>query len=152
MKTPNDEYWMQQALEQARTAEKEGEVPVGAVLVRDDELIATGSNQSISLVDPTAHAEVIAIREAAKVCGNYRLIDTSLYVTLEPCAMCAGALVHARIKRLFFGAYDPNSGSAGSVFNILDSDKLNHKVEIMGGILEQECSELIQGFFRRKRN
>ncbi len=146
-----DEQWMQQALSLARKAEQEDEVPVGAVLIKDNELIAEGWNQPISNNDPTAHAEIIPISSAAKHLNNYRLIGTTLYVTLQPCAMCATALIHARVKRVVFGAWDPKAGAAGSVFDILETDKLNHKIEVTGGILQEECSELLQEFFRTRR-
>ena len=127
-------------------------MPVGAVLVNQDAIVAEGWNQPISLHDPTAHAEIVALRAATYRLGNYRLPQgTSLYVTLEPCPMCAGALVHARVSRVVFGAPDPRTGAGGSVFNLLDSDKLNHRAEIVGGVLEAECAELLKGFFKARR-
>ena len=149
---PNtDEYWMQKALEQARKAESEDEVPVGAVIVKDNQLIAEGWNHPIQAHDPSAHAEMMVMRNAGQVLNNYRLIDTTLYVTLEPCPMCVGAMIHARIKRLVFGAYDLKTGAAGSVFELLQSDKHNHKVEITAGVLEDDCRNILQKFFRNKR-
>ena len=147
----NDEYWMKQAIELAQKAEEEGEVPVGAVLVQDDELIGEGWNQPISRHDPSAHAEILAIRDAARRRQNYRLPDSTLYVTLEPCVMCAGAIIHARISRVVFGAYDPKAGAAGSVFSVLGTDELNHQVAVEGGLIEEQCSTLLQNFFRKRR-
>jgi len=146
-----DEKWMREALLLARQAEAAGEVPVGAVLVKDGALIGSGWNQPIGAHDPTAHAEVMAIRAAAKSTGNYRLVGTTLYVTLEPCAMCAGALVHARVARLVYGAADPKTGAAGSVFDLTRTDKLNHRLEVEGGVLAEECGGLLKDFFTRKR-
>lgn len=146
-----DEQWMREALLLARQAEAAGEVPVGAVLVKDGKLIGSGWNQPIGAHDPTAHAEVMALRAAAKAAGNYRLVDTTLYVTLEPCAMCSGALVHARVARLVYGAADPKSGAAGSVFDLVRTDKLNHRLAVEGGVLAEECGGLLREFFSRKR-
>ncbi len=148
----SDEHWMQHSLNLARKAEQEGEVPVGAVLIKDNELLSEGWNQPISNNDPTAHAEIIAIRSAARQLNNYRLLDTTLYVTLEPCAMCAAALLHSRVRRVVFGAWDPKAGAAGSVFDILETDKLNHKIDVTSGILQEECSQLLQEFFKSRRN
>jgi len=142
---------MQQALRLARQAEQAGEVPVGAVVVHEGQVIGRGSNAPISENDPTAHAEVEALREAAQNLGNYRLPDTALYVTLEPCPMCAGAMVHARVSRLVYGCADPRSGAAGSVFSIADSAELNHRLSVTGGVLEHDCRELLQAFFRARR-
>ncbi|MCW8909378.1 MAG: tRNA adenosine(34) deaminase TadA [Gammaproteobacteria bacterium] len=147
----NDEYWMQKALELARRAQAEDEVPVGALIVKDDQLIAEGFNQPIKSNDPSAHAEMAAMRHAGQALNNYRLIDTTLYVTLEPCSMCVGAMIHARIKRLVFGAFDPKTGAAGSAINLIGNELHNHRIEVLGGILESECRELLQDFFRRKR-
>lgn len=147
-----DERFMREALALAREAEAAGEVPVGAVLVKEGAVIARGRNRPIGACDPTAHAEIEALRAGAAVIGNYRLVDCTLYVTLEPCAMCAGALVHARIGRLVYGAADPRAGAAGSVFNIVAARELNHQVEVAGGILAAECRELMQGFFRQRRD
>ena len=146
-----DEFWMQRALELAQRAESKGEVPVGAVLVRDEHIIGEGWNQPISTNDPTGHAEIIALRAAAANINNYRLLDTTLYVTLEPCSMCAGALIHARVKRVVYGASDPKGGAAGSVFEILGTDKLNHSVEVTTGVLADKCAEILTGFFQQRR-
>ncbi len=143
---------MHHALLLADRAEQAAEVPVGAVLVHDDEILAEAWNQPIGQNDATAHAEINAIRMASQKIGNYRLpSNTSLYVTLEPCAMCAGAIIHARIARVVFAAFDAKSGGAGSVFDILGTDKLNHKVEVLGGVLEQLASEKLRSFFRQRR-
>ena len=147
----NDEYWMRRALQLAERARAEGEVPVGAVLVMDDDCIGEGWNRSISAHDPSAHAEIAALRAGAALLQNYRLPGATLYVTLEPCAMCAGAVILARIKRLVYAAADPRTGAAGSVFNILESEQLNHRVELTGGILEQEAAKLLQTFFKTRR-
>lgn len=146
-----DEFWMAYALELADRAEQLDEVPVGAVLVADGKLIAEGWNQVITLNDPTAHAEVVALRAAGKQLQNYRLIDTTLYVTLEPCPMCSGALVHARVKRVVYGASDYRTGSAGTVFQLLQAQELNHQCEIQSDILQARCVEKIQAFFRGRR-
>ena len=149
--TGNDEYWMRRALGLAERAQAEDEVPVGAVLVIDDDCIGEGWNRSISTHDPTAHAEITALRAAAARLQNYRLTGATLYVTLEPCAMCAGAIILARIRRLVYAAADPRTGAAGSVFNVLQSNQLNHRVELTSGILEQEAATLLQAFFRERR-
>ena len=141
---------MELALEQAKKAEINGEVPVGAVFIDDDQVIAEAGNASIILNDPTAHAEIITLREAAEKKGNYRLGGT-LFVTLEPCIMCMGALIHARVKKLIFGAYDPRSGAALSVYNFSDSPHLNHRIEVKGGILERESQLLLKDFFKVRR-
>ena len=146
-----DEYWMQQALAAAHEAEKNDEVPVGAVLVNNNELISTASNSPISLNDPSAHAEVLAIRKAAQALNNYRMPGVTLYVTLEPCMMCAGAMLHARIERLVFGAYDEKTGVAGSCCDWIIDDMQTHKIKVQGGVLKQECGALLQNFFKRKR-
>lgn len=144
--------WMSRALELADMAESEGEVPVGALVVLDGEVIGEGWNRPIGQNDPSAHAEIIALRQAGARCGNYRLPGATLYVTLEPCVMCAGAMVHARLKQVVFGAFDPKSGAAGSVFKILPSDApFNHRVEVEGGVLEQACGERLKRFFRKRR-
>jgi tRNA(adenine34) deaminase len=142
---------MRQALALARRAEAEGEVPVGAVLVLGDDCIGEGWNCPISVHDPTAHAEVVALRTAAQRLGNYRLPGATLYVTIEPCVMCAGALIQARVTRVVFGAYDPKGGAAGSVFEVLGTNRLNHKVEVQGGLLAEECAALLQDFFAARR-
>ncbi len=146
-----DEHYMQQALAQAKLAEKHGEVPVGAVLVRGDEVLASAYNQPIGYCDPTAHSEILVLREAAKQLENYRLIDTTLYVTLEPCAMCIGAILHARVKRLVFGAYDQRAGAVCSVFTIPAEKRLNHRLNWQGGVLELPCAKMLQDFFRLRR-
>lgn len=142
---------MRKALELARLAAGAGEVPVGAVLVRGDEVIGEGWNRPIGARDPTAHAEVVALRAAAARTGNYRLVDSTLYVTLEPCPMCAGAIIHARVARVVFGATDPRTGAAGSVFNLLQSEALNHRAEVRGEVLAEECGALLRDFFRIRR-
>lgn len=151
MTSDNENSWMQYALELAKKAEKKGEVPVGAIVVRNGEIIAEGWNQPISANDPTGHAEIVAIRKAVANLGNYRLAGSELYVTLEPCVMCAGAIIHARISRVIFGASDPKTGAAGSVFDILGTDRLNHKVEVLRGIKEDECASILREFFMYKR-
>ena len=147
----NDEFWMRRALNLAERAQADGEVPVGAVMVMGDDCIGEGWNRSIAAHDPTAHAEITALRAGAAQLQNYRLPGATLYVTLEPCAMCAGAIILARIERLVYAAADPQTGAAGSVFNILQSEQLNHRVELTGGILEQEAATLLQTFFRNQR-
>ena len=146
-----DLFWMQRALELAQQAESLGEVPIGAVLVKNDQIIGEGYNAPISQHDPTAHAEIMALRDAAHRLGNYRLLNTTLYVTIEPCVMCAGALVHARIQEVVFGAVEPRTGAIGSVFDILQSSRLNHQVNVRGGVMAQECAALMQNFFKRRR-
>jgi len=146
-----DSQFMQAALELARLAESEGEVPVGAVVVRDNEIIGRGANAPIARHDPTAHAEILALRDAAESAGNYRLTGSTLYVTLEPCPMCAGAMVHARIARLVYGCSDSRSGAAGSVFNLVSTQQLNHRMEVVGGVREDESRALLQAFFRARR-
>ena len=147
----SDEKWMRHALDLAARAEVEGEVPVGAVVVRDGTILAEGWNRPIALHDPTAHAEIMALRAAAQALGNYRLAGTTLYVTLEPCAMCAGAIVHARVQRVVYGATDPRAGAAGSVFDVLRAPSLNHKVELVSGVLAEECEQRLKAFFRERR-
>ncbi len=146
------EYFMRAALKSAEKAWENGEVPVGAVLVKDDKIISTGQNSPITLNDPTAHAEIIAMREGGEKLKNYRLIDTTLYVTIEPCTMCMGAIIHARVKKLVFGTFDPRAGAAGSLFDFTIENKFNHNIEVKSGILEPECRELIQDFFKQKRS
>ncbi|MGR6979884.1 tRNA adenosine(34) deaminase TadA [Testudinibacter sp. P27/CKL/0425] len=147
-----DQLFMQRALELADYAESLGEIPVGAVLVSaDGEIIGEGWNTSILKHDPTAHAEIEAIRKGASAVKNYRLLDTTLYVTLEPCTMCAGAILHSRIKRLVFGASDYKTGAIGSRFHFFDDYKMNHAVEITAGVLQQQCSEKLSAFFQRRR-
>ena len=146
-----DEQWMQRALALARDAEAEGEVPVGAVLVRDNAVIGEGWNRSITLNDASAHAEIQALRAAGQTQQNYRFPDATLYVTLEPCAMCAMALVHARVARVVYAATDPKTGAAGSVFDILTSDKHNHLIDVQSGVGADESSEMLRQFFRKRR-
>lgn len=146
-----DNYWMQKAIALAEKAADLGEVPVGAVLIQDDTVIGEGWNQPISTHDPSAHAEVMAIKQGAKTLQNYRTINTTLYVTLEPCPMCAGLMVHARIDRLVFGAKDAKTGSAGSIMDLVRHDQLNHKVEVLGGVEAEKCGNLLSDFFKRRR-
>jgi tRNA(adenine34) deaminase len=146
-----DEIFMEAALDEAQLAAAAGEVPIGAVIVRQGEIIARGQNRVLRDVDPTAHAEIVAMRAAAYALGNYRLLDCELYVTLEPCAMCAGAMVHARLGRLIYGAPDPKAGAAGSVLEVLNHPKLNHKMAVNSGILAEKCSEILKDFFRSRR-
>ena len=147
----NDEKWMALAIKQAVKADTEGEVPVGAVLVKDGQLIAQAHNQPISTNDATAHAEIQLLRVAGKYQKNYRLIDTTIYVTLEPCAMCLGAMMHARIARIVFGAFDSKTGVCGSRADLTTESFFNHEMQISGGILEKECKELLQSFFKSRR-
>lgn len=147
-----DLYFMSHALELARMAEAAGEVPVGAVIVKDNQIIAEGWNRPISLHDPSAHAEMLAMRAAAQTLANYRLLDTTLYVTLEPCAMCAGTMVHARVKRLVYAATDPRAGAAGTIFNITQHEALNHRLDVTGGVMAEECGLLLRSFFQAKRS
>ena len=147
----NDEKWMALAIKQAVKAGTEEEVPVGAILVKDGKLIAQAHNQPISTNDATAHAEIQLLRAAGKLQKNYRLIDTTIYVTLEPCAMCLGAMMHARIKRMVYGASDPKTGVCGSHVDLSSESFFNHEMEISGGVLEKECKELLQSFFKSRR-
>jgi tRNA(adenine34) deaminase len=149
--TDSDTAFMQQALQLAEQAAKAGEVPVGAIVVKDGVVIGRGSNAPISASDPTAHAEIMAMRDAAKHLGNYRLVDCTLYVTLEPCAMCSGAIQHARIARLVYGASDPKTGACGSVINLMDEPKLNHHTEVTQGVLAPECGAVLSNFFAARR-
>ena len=146
-----DEDYMRLALELARQAEQNGEVPVGAVVVKNGEVIGRGRNSPILLQDPSAHAEILAIRDAAKHLANYRLVDCELFVTLEPCAMCVGAMFHARISRVVYGAKDYKTGVAGSILNLFDSDPLNHHARVEGGVLAEECGTLLSQFFAARR-
>lgn len=147
----SDTYWMQHALKLAKQAEAAGEVPVGAVIVHNGELIAEGWNRPISSSDPTAHAEIIALREAGKKQGNYRLLDTELYVTLEPCPMCVGAMLHARVKRVIYAATDPKTGALGGAYDLLSSVSHNHSFEVTKGVMEEQSRTMLQNFFRSKR-
>ena len=146
-----DEKWMSLALEQARKAEEEDEVPVGAILVKDGLLIAKAHNQPISTNDPTAHAEIQLLRAAGEELNNYRLNGTSLYVTLEPCAMCLGAMMHARVERIVYGAHDPKTGVCGSSENLIDANCFNHKIDLVSGVLENESKQLLKNFFNSRR-
>lgn len=146
-----DRHFMQLAIHEAEVAASAGEVPVGAVVVRNGELIGQGYNQPVASSDPTAHAEIVALRAAALRERNYRLSGAQLYVTLEPCAMCVGAMLHARIGRLVFGAYDSKAGAAGSVLDLADSRLLNHRIEVNGGLMQEECASILQGFFDSRR-
>jgi tRNA(adenine34) deaminase len=148
---PRDEYFMRLAIREAERALEHDDVPIGAIVVRDGEVIASAHNERELRSDPTAHAELIALREAARSLGSWRVLDAIVYVTLEPCAMCAGALVLARVPRVIFGAPDPKAGAAGSVFNILEEPQLNHRPQVAGGLLAAECGELLTGFFGSKR-
>jgi len=146
-----DEQYMRRALAEARKALAAGEVTVGAVIVRGDEVIASAHNGPVCLSDPSAHAEILALRRAAAAEGNYRLAGTTLYVTIEPCLMCAGALVHARVARLVFGATDPKGGAVVSLYRVLGDARLNHRIDVTGGVLSAECGEILSRFFREKR-
>jgi len=151
MHVPLDEQFMDLALAEARKAEAAGEVPVGAIVVADGAVVGRGFNQPISANDPTAHAEIVALRDAARMIGNYRLSTITMYSTVEPCMMCAGAMIHARIARLVFGAPDAKAGSAGSIYNVLTDPRLNHRVEIVCLIRQAECASLLRDFFARRR-
>jgi tRNA(adenine34) deaminase len=147
----HDLTYMRAALAHAVAAGERGEVPVGAVLVRGDAIIAAGGNSPIASHDPTAHAEIEALRAGGRALGSYRLTDTTLYVTLEPCVMCAAAIVHARVRRLVFGAFDPRAGAAGSITDVFALRELNHRVDVFGGVLMEECAQLLQQFFAARR-
>ena len=147
----SDEAFMRMALGAAAEARLTGEVPVGAVIVRDDEVVAIGYNQPIGRHDPTAHAEIAALRAASQTLGNYRLPGCTLYVTLEPCAMCAGAMMHARLARVVYGAADPKTGACGSVLNLFAEPRLNHHTEVQGGVLAEECGTMLSAFFAERR-
>jgi tRNA(adenine34) deaminase len=147
----SDELWMEEALREAKRALALGEVPVGAVVVYEGRVVGRGCNRPLTSNDPTAHAEILALREAGQAIGNYRLLDCDLYVTVEPCAMCAGAITHARIRRLIYGAEDPKAGAVHSMLQVLNHPKLNHQVEVASGLLAARCMDLMQTFFREKR-
>lgn len=151
MQAELDRQFMQQALDQAELAAAAGEVPVGAVLVRDGQVISTGFNRPISSSDPSAHAEMMTLRAAAQIESNYRLPGTTLYVTLEPCTMCAGAMLHARVERVVFGAADPKTGAAGSVLNVFSEKQINHQTQVEGGIMSEECGQILRNFFKERR-
>jgi len=146
-----DELWMEEALRSAQRALEAGEVPVGAIVVRDGRIVGRGFNRSITDSDPTAHAEIVALREAGSTLGNYRLEDCELFATIEPCAMCAGAMVHARIRRLIYGADDPKAGAVHSVLQVIDHPQLNHRMEVRSGVLAGRSAELLQSFFKNRR-
>jgi tRNA(adenine34) deaminase len=152
MPNERDLEFMQLALEQAQLAKASGEVPVGAVLVVNDKIIAAGHNQPIAQNDPSGHAEMLALRAAGQNLGNYRLPDTTLYVTLEPCMMCSGAIMHARVSRLVYGARDPKTGCVHSVLNLFDNQQLNHHTIVEGGILENQCAQVLKDFFKERRS
>lgn len=147
----SDSIFMARALELAHEAQRAGEVPVGAVIVKDDVIVGEGWNRPISTNDPTAHAEIVALRAAAQKLGTYRLLDTTLYVTLEPCPMCAGAMVHARVKRLVYAAADPRAGAAGTIFSIVQHPSLNHRIECEAGLMAEECGTMLRSFFQGRR-
>jgi tRNA(adenine34) deaminase len=151
LRSEEDAAWMEQALEQARLAAVAGEVPVGALVIKDGKVLGRGQNRNLRENDPTAHAEIIALRQAATALGNHRLTGCAMFSTIEPCSMCAGALVHARIARLVFGATDPKAGAAGSVVEIINHPQLNHKMEVRAGMLASKCAEVLQDFFRSRR-
>jgi tRNA(adenine34) deaminase len=148
---PDEEYFMRLALREAERAREHGDVPIGAVVVRGSEVIAAGRNERELRGDPTAHAEILALREAAQALGSWRVLETTLYVTLEPCAMCAGAIVLARVPRVRYGASDPKAGAAGSVLDVLSEPRLNHRPEVRGGLLGEECGALLSEFFAARR-
>jgi len=148
----SDEFWMEEALREAQRALALGEVPVGAVVVSEGRIVGRGCNRPLTASDPTAHAEILALREAGTATGNYRLLDCDLYVTVEPCPMCAGAITHARIRRLIYGAEDAKAGAVHSMLQVLNHPKLNHKVEISSGVLAARCMNLMQSFFRERRS
>jgi tRNA(adenine34) deaminase len=149
--TSDDQYWMREALQEARAAVEHDDVPIGALVVRDGVVIGRGRNERELLEDPTAHAEILALREAAAAVGSWRVLDSTLYVTLEPCTMCAGAIVLARVPRVVFACTDPKAGAAGSVLDVLDQPQLNHRPEVVGGVLADEAAELLRSFFRTRR-
>jgi tRNA(adenine34) deaminase len=149
--TGSDEHWMRLALDAAHEAEKRGEVPIGTCIVSDGQLLSVAGNRTRTDCDPTAHAEIVALREASKIVGNYRLTNVAVYSTIEPCAMCAGALIQARVQRLIYGARDERAGAVESHFRICDTEFLNHRIEIATGVLEEECRALMQKFFKNRR-
>jgi tRNA(adenine34) deaminase len=149
--TNAEETWMELALAEARAAQEAGEVPVGAVIIKNGEMIAAGQNRNLRDHDPSAHAEIVALRAAGEHVGNHRLEGCEMYVIIEPCAMCSGALVHARVKRLVYGAKDPKAGAVESVMQVVNHPRLNHRLEVTGGVLEAQCSQLLRNFFRTRR-
>ncbi len=148
---PRDEYFMRLAVREATRALEHDDVPIGAVVIKDGEVVGSGHNERELRADPTAHAEMIALREAARNLGTWRVLDSVMYVTLEPCAMCAGAIVLSRIPRVVFGAWDPKAGAAGSVLDVLDTPQLNHRPQVQGGLLEEDCADLLRAFFADRR-
>jgi tRNA(adenine34) deaminase len=148
---PDDLTWMELALAEARMAADVGEVPVGALVINNGEIVGRAGNRNLRDHDPTAHAEILALRQAAQHLGNHRLTGCTLYATIEPCAMCAGAVIHARIARLVYGAKDPKAGAAGSILEVINHPRLNHKMEVVSGVLGDRCSQILQDFFRRRR-
>ena len=151
MQPREDAAWMELALEQAKLAAAAGEVPVGALVIKDGKIIGRGHNRNLLDNDPTAHAEIVALRQAAALAGNHRLTGCTMVATIEPCSMCAGALIHARIARLVYGASDPKAGAAGSTVQVINHPSLNHRMEVTSGVLAEKCSEVLQKFFRQKR-
>jgi len=149
--TGSDEHWMRLAIDAAREAETRGEVPIGTCIVSDGQLLSVAGNRTRTDCDPTAHAEIVALRDASKIAGNFRLTNVDVYSTIEPCAMCAGALIQARVRRLVYGARDERAGAVESHFNICDTEFLNHRIEIASGVLEDECRALMQQFFKNRR-
>lgn len=147
----SDEIWMQRAIAEAKAAQESGEVPVGAIVVKNGELIASGQNRNLRDNDPSAHAEIVALRAAGPAMGNHRLEGCEIYVVVEPCAMCAGAMVHARLKRLIYGAKDPKAGAVESAMQVLNHPKLNHRMEVTSGVLDEQCSQLLREFFQARR-
>ena len=147
----SDAFWMERALELARAAAAAGDVPVGAIIVKDGQIVGEGRNRNLLDTDPTAHAEMIALRQAASRVGNHRLAGAVMFATIEPCAMCAGAMIHARLQRLVYGASDPKAGAAGSVLEVINHPRLNHQMVVTSGVLADQCSEILQEFFRKKR-
>jgi tRNA(adenine34) deaminase len=148
---PRDEYFMRLAIREATRALEHDDVPIGAVVIKDGEVVGSGHNERELRADPTAHAEMIALREAARNLGSWRVLDSVMYVTLEPCTMCAGAIVLSRIPRVVFGAWDPKAGAAGSVLDVLDTPQLNHRPQVQGGLLEEDCGDLLRAFFADRR-
>jgi tRNA(adenine34) deaminase len=152
MALPDNTSWMELALEQARLGAEAGEVPVGAVVIKDGEVVGRGHNRNLLDNDPTAHAEIVALRDAGARLGNHRLNGCTVFATIEPCAMCAGAMLHARLARLVYGASDPKAGAAGSVLQVLNHPRLNHQMEVVSGVLADKCSEILQRFFQQRRS
>src|SRR5437899_763134 len=152
LRSRDDASWMEQALEQARLAGAAGEVPVGALVVKDGEIVGRGHNRNLLDDDPTAHAEIVALRQAAAGLGNHRLSGCVMFATIEPCAMCAGAMIHARLARLVYGAIDPKAGAAGSVLTVVNHPQLNHRMEVTSGVLADKCSEILTSFFQSRRS